>query len=357
MAGFVSGEIVMLENFDPARLVLSALGSHASQPSADARVARLTRRAALSGLGGLGALAGLGACAPAPAPAPKPDAPSLGLDFTKPEDNLTAWVKLVSSLEDGKETCGYFTGIQYADTGPQDVITPLFRIQGFGMSRVTRMPDGRYQNLHREVVYYLDLKEDRILEEWTNPYTGETLEVFHTHNDPVNSYYAPKFTQRFGSEQDGFQTVEFPFILPWDIFGDRAVVAFAVNTRWPSPLPPEKWPREHFGEYYRTSEYFQLHASLADLNNPELQKVDYSGAWQKVAPWHPWMAMAGRPGGIFGVTNVFSLDGVEQLPAHVREYTEQRFPKYLEAPTEWVEPNMTTWETYAQERTPLAARE
>ncbi len=26
------------------------------------------------------------------------------------------------------------------------------------MSRVTKLPDGRYENLHREVVYYLDIE-------------------------------------------------------------------------------------------------------------------------------------------------------------------------------------------------------
>jgi len=306
-------------------------------------------------LGGMGALAGVSAMTACAEPTPG-SAESLNLDFSKAEDNLTAWVKLASSLEDGKETCGFFTGTQYADVGPQEVIKPLFRIQGFGMSRVTRLEDGRYQNLHREVVYYLPLREDRILEEWENPLTGETVEVFHTHNDPVNSHYAPVFQQRFGSEADGFEVVEFPFILPWDIFGDRAVVNFSVNTRWPSPLPPDKWPRENFGEWYRTSEYFQIHASLADLNNPDMLKVPYTGSWQKVAPWHPWMLMDNRPGGIFGVTNVFSLDSVEQLPAHVLAYTKKHYPKWLTAPTEWVEPNMATWETFAAERTPAPVR-
>lgn len=314
---------------------------------------KLSRRSVLGGMGALAGAAAMSACAePKPGPAK-----SLNLDFSRPEDNLTAWVKLASSLEDGVETCGFFTGTQYADVGPQEVIKPLFRIQGFGMSRVTRLEDGRYQNLHREVVYYLPLQEDRILEEWENPLTGETVEVFHTHNDPVNSHYAPTFQQRFGSEAEGFEVVEFPFILPWDIFGDRAVVNFSVNTRWPSPLPPEKWPRENFGEWYRTSEYFQIHASLADLNSPDMMKVPYTGAWQKVAPWHPWMLMDNRPGGIFGVTNVFSLDGVEQLPPHVLAYTEKHYPKWLTAPTEWVEPNMATWETFAAERTPAPPRQ
>ena len=317
-------------------------------------LSQLTRRSALMGVGlgvgmgvGLGSLASLGTTAALAA-----TTKSLNLDFRKPEDNLTAWVKLVGSLESGVESCGYFTGVQYADVGPQEVIKPLFRIQGFGMSRVTRLPDGRFENLHREVVYYLDLKEDRILEQWKNPFTGETVEVFPTHNDPVNSYYATSFKQSFGSKETGIETVEFPFILPWEIFGDRAAVSFSVNTRWPTPLPPAKWPRENFGDWYRTSEYFQLHASLAALNNPDLPKVPYTGGWQKVAPWHPWMLMDNRPGGIFGVTNVFSLDSVEQLPAHVRAYTEKHFPRFLHAPTAWSAPNMTTWETCARERTP-----
>lgn len=312
---------------------------------------QMSRRAALFGLGAMmGGTALMGATALAPQSATA--ANSLNLDFSKPEDNLTAWVKLASSLEDGVETCGFFSGVHYSVIGTQEVIQPLFRIQGFGMSRVTRMPDGRYQNLHREVVFYLDLKEDRILEEWDNPFTGETVEVFNTHNDPVNSYYAPMFEQRFGNPEDGFETVSFPFVLPWEVFGDRAVVSFSVNTRWPSPLPAEQWPREQFGEWYRTSEYFQIHSSLAALNNPDIQKVPYTGAWQKVAPWHPWMLMDNREGGILGITNVFSLDSNADLPPHILAYAEKHYPKFLHAPTEWVEPNMATWETFAKERTP-----
>jgi hypothetical protein len=334
---------IMFRNLDPTRALT--------------RNGKIDRRTALAGIGAMAGaplVAGLAGCAPTPPVTPATK--SLNLDFSKPDDNLTAWVKLVASLESGKETCGFFSGTQYAVIGTQEVIQPLFRIQGFGMSRVTRLPDGRFENLHREVVYYLDPKEDRILETWDNPYTGETVEVFSTHNDPVNSYYATSFKQTFGDPESGQQTVEFPFILPWEIFGDRAVVSFAVNTRWPTPLPPDKWPRENFGDWYRTSEYFQIHASLAELNNPDRLKVPYTGAWQKVAPWHPWMLMDNREGGILGITNVFSLNSTDELPTHVREYTEKNFPKFLHAPEVWTEPNMATWETFAKERTPAPAR-
>lgn len=333
----------MFENFNPTKMALDKRD--------------VSRRSALTGLGAVFGASVLAGCAPAEKPAQQPaKRPSLNLNFTKPEDNLIAWVKLVSSLEDGVETCGFFSGTQYANLGPQEVIVPLFRIKGFGMSRVTKMPDGRYQNLHKEVVFYLDLTEDRIINTWDNPFTGETVQVFHTHNDPVNSYYATSFEQRFGNPETGIETVSFPFILPWEVFNDRAVVSFAVNTRWPSPLPPEKWPREQFGEWYRTSEYFQIHSSLTDLNDPGILKVPYTGAWQKVAPWHPWMLMDNRPGGIIGITNVFSLDSTADLPPEVLAYTEKNYPDYLHAPTEWTEPNMATWETFAKERTPAPPR-
>ena len=156
----------MFKNLDPARAL-----TH------NGKVDRRTALAGFGALAGAPLVAGLAGCAPSSPPS-TPAANSLKLDFSKPEDNLTAWVKLVSSLEDGVETCGYFTGTQYAVIGSQEVIKPLFRIAGFGMSRVSLLPDGRYENLHREVVFYMDLKEDRILETWDNPYTGETVDIF-----------------------------------------------------------------------------------------------------------------------------------------------------------------------------------
>ncbi len=87
-----------------------------------------------------------------------------------------------------------------------------------------------------------------------------------------------------------------------------------------------------------------------------MPKVPYTGAWQKVAPWHPWMLMDNREGGIIGITNVFSVDSTDDLPPHVLAYAEKNYPKFLHAPTEWVAPNMATWETYANQRTPAPAK-
>ena len=281
---------------------------------------------------------------------------TLDLDFKNPNDNLTAWVKLASSLEDGKETCGHYKGTIIAVMGNDQKNIPLFGYEGFGMSRVTKLDDGRYENLHREVSYYTDLRSGQIMEEWYNPFIEENVKVWPVHNDPVNSYYAPTFKQSFGGEGEQ-ETVEFPFILPWEISNDHVVTQFSVHTRWPSPLTKEDWPREYGGKWYKTSELFHIHARMSDLLNPDLDKAHHTGSWTKEAPWIPWMLMGETPGRLLYVTIVRSLESTDDLPVNIREYTEKNFPIHMHAPEKWSEPNMTSFETWVREATPVPLKE
>ncbi len=313
---------------------------------------KVDRRKMLSLSGGAGAAFASGAAFAAG----HAQTDSLNLDFTKPEDNLTAWVKLASSLEDGKETCGYYKGTIVAVMGNDAKNIPLFGYEGFGMSRVTKLPDGRYENLHREVSYYTDLKTGQIIDEWYNPFIEETVKVWPVHNDPVNSYYSTQFSQTFG-EGDQAETVTFPFILPWEVHGDRVVTSFAVHTRWPSPLTKEEWPREYGGKWYKTSEIFHIHARMSELNDPTKMKAMNTGSWTKEAPWIPWMLMGETPGRLMYITTVASLNGTEELPAHIRERTEEQFPIHLSAPDKWSEPNNTSFETWVKEASPVPVKE
>ena len=324
-----------LANLDPAKLLLS-------------------RRQALGfGLSGVAAAGtGLGAGLLGQAAGA---AEAIKFDFTKPEDNLRAWVKLVASLDSGTQTCGYYKGDVIAVTGPEQKNLPLFGYEGFGMSRVTQLPDGRYENLHREISYYTDLKTGEILENWKNPLTGETVKVYPTNNDPVNSYYATSFKQTFG-EAGKQETVEFPFILPWETHGDRVIVTFNVHTRWPSPFTKDKWPREYIGEWYKTSELFQIHTRMSELADPTLKKVYSTSAWFKEAPFMPWMLMDNAPGRLIYNTRIFGLESPEQLPKKIYDYTAKNYPKYLSAPDHWEAPNMTTFETWVTQMSPAPVR-
>ena len=43
-----------------------------------------------------------------------------------------------------------------------------------------------YRLISREGMLYLDFDSGEVLRTWVNPYTGETVDVIHVANDPVN---------------------------------------------------------------------------------------------------------------------------------------------------------------------------
>ena len=60
-----------------------------------------------------------------------------------------------------------------------------------------------------------------------------------------------------------------------------------------------------------------------------------------------------EPGHLFYKTVTRSMpEGVEGLPRHIREYTEANYHDYFTAPTEWREPNVSSYEVYEREMEP-----
>ena len=227
-------------------------------------------------------------------------------------------------------------------------LEPLFGYEGFGMTRTFQVGEYAWQKLHKEVSYYTDLKTGEVMDTWRNPMLDETVKVVHVHNDVVNSNWAP--TYGFGV---GPQKVEFPFVFPWLVMGDNAVVDFGVNTSHKAVLQPDKWPRESHGEITQVLEAIQIHTRISDLIDPKQTAVQATGSWQRISPWLPWMLMGRRPGHLFYKTVTRRMpEGVEALPAPIREYTEAHYPDYFTAPTEWREPNVSSYEIYEREMEP-----
>lgn len=269
-------------------------------------------------------------------------------DPKKPEHNTLAFCKLMSDTRDGIETCGYFKGDVLAYVGPDKRLEPLFGYEGFGMTRTFQIDDYAWRKLHKEVAYYTDLKTGEVIDEWRNPFLDETVRVVQVHNDVVNSTWAPTYSFGVGPTK-----VTYPFVFPWLVMGDNAVVDFGVNTTHRAVLQPDEWPRESHGEITQVMEAIQVHARLPDLLDPKQTRVQASGSWQRISPWLPWMLMGQMPGHLFYKTVTRRMaEGVEGLPQHIREYTEANFPDYFTAPTEWQEPNVSSYEVYEREMEP-----
>lgn len=252
-------------------------------------------------------------------------------DFRNSTDPSAEFLRLRCSLDSSEHKYSWWTATVYAQV-PGEKLKPLLGFEGYNVCRVVKLADGSYQLLTREVSYYKDLKTGKIIEQWDNPYTGKTDDVMHVHNDPVNTPMPPP------------GKASYP--LPWKVMGNDVMVLLDIPLDYPNELSPKEFPEESSGERYIASEHFGFFAKLADMNNPKLKSVPYVNSWFRTGPWLPWMKMGQRPGGLICSGEGKKLDSFADLPAAVQAYTRKHFPKFVDAPTEFVSPNETTWSVY-----------
>jgi len=273
-------------------------------------------------------------------------------DPKNPIDNMNAFVRLLGDASGERDSINWYKGAIFSVIGDEEANKLLLGFEGFSACRTLPQADGTFMNLQREVLFYTDPYTGQILDSWKNPLTQEEVAVVHVYNDPVNSTYAPQFTQKFGDEGEA---ATFPFILPWTFMGDTAMTVFDVNASWKNVLTPDRWPRESSGERVRVCETLTMFLDKKDLDDTSRTSIAYNGAWQRMSPWCPWMLMGQKPGHLFYRSHYRKLlGGIAELPEHLRNYTQQHFPDYLTAPTEWTEPNLTSFETYARDQKPAA---
>ena len=118
------------------------------------------------------------------------------LDFKKPADLLTAYVKVRGSLNPKEETVVYDEGYIYT-VFPNKPIKPIFKFEMYNISRFEKTDSG-YLLITKEMLVYEDLQTEKIISKWYNPLLKDSMEVLHVWNDPVNSEnYASDFDLPF----------------------------------------------------------------------------------------------------------------------------------------------------------------
>lgn len=125
----------------------------------------------------------------APAAAAATSAHGRMLDLTKPADIIEAEIRLGCSPDPNKPRISWMTGkIIGRRQGEPD--RHLIDVQGYNARACSTVTDPKrgpgYRSVTREIMFYLDPVTGKIIDTWANPYTGETVEVIHMFNDPVN---------------------------------------------------------------------------------------------------------------------------------------------------------------------------
>jgi hypothetical protein len=154
----------------------------------------------------------------------------------------------------------------------------LFNVIGINTRQCAQLSDPvrgpGFRSVSREIMVYLDPLTNEIIDQWLNPWTGETVAVIHVANDPVNMR-APTFARR----EDGT-----PHRLRLRSYDDTLVASNEIPLFYLNPLAGDY--QEYVGGHYHAMEIFNTFYRAADLLDSRRTRIGESRiSWQRISGW------------------------------------------------------------------------
>ncbi len=262
------------------------------------------------------------------------------LDPNDPDDALTINRKTMCSTVDGEPITYWWHGKAYSRRqGERDKM--LFLVEGMNVRACTAVSDPErgdgYKLVSRELLLYKDAETGEVLSKWDNPWTGETVDVLHVANDPVN------FTA-YKIGRDGN-----PVTFTGTILGDRWWSTNAVPLFYPNPLASEY--QKEIGGTYHATEMFNFMGDTASLLDSDTRTAEVQVGWVRMSDWLPWMLMEGREGLIYMHTAGRKLDSWDDMSDTMKNEIARHYPDYVgPPPADDARRNETSWIYYKKVR-------
>ena len=294
-------------------------------------------RTTLAGLGGIALLSAAGASLAA-------EAGEGWLDPSDPIETLEIKRKIACSTIDGEVSYYSWSGQAFSRRmGEKD--THLFDVEGMSARTCYKAEDtkrgGGYRLISREILLYIDKDTGEILSQWLNPWSGETVEVYHVENDPVNF-------DHYENDRQGL-----PVIWNGIVNGSMWRVRRNVPLFYRNPLAGAF--QDEVGGKYHATEMFNFFGPADELLSKHTTKSHAMVGWVRLSDWLPWMKMRGREGAIFFHTSGSRVGSVEEMSERMQKYIAQKAPIYRVPPPAGDErPNMTSWSGYMKARKEIA---
>ena len=260
---------------------------------------------------------------------------SLAFELTPGAGQLKAQRKITCSNIDDKPIVYWWYGRMYS-RGQGEADRLLFRVEGMNIRACTSIKDPERGNgfrmVSRELLFYQDPKTGEIMDQWTNPWTGETVEVLHVANDPVN------WGSQYELDSNGNPFQMRSFNVHEDDWWDTTTVPLFYK----NPLGGDF--QKYVGGTYHATEMFNTTGSIKDLTDDSKDTAKASIGWERISYWLPWMKMNGRNGIVYFHTFGKKLDSYDDLPESMKEVIKSTYPKYdRPPPTDDQRKNETSW--------------
>jgi hypothetical protein len=253
------------------------------------------------------------------------------------EEALVWSAKLTcGTTESGVPRYGMWEGKLYS-RAPGEKDRHLFNVVGINTRQCERHEDPvrgpGFRSVSREIMVYLDPRSGEIIDRWQNPWTGETVEVIHVANDPVNMRQP-----RFLRGTDGK-----PISVSLRQYDDTLVSSSEIPLFYENPLGGAY--QDYIGGTYHAMEIFNTYYRAADFIDTKRTRISESRiSWQRISGWLPWMKMRDRPGVMIFNATGFSTFDRSRIPPRLMQVLTARYPEYL-VPPPLGDPrdNETTW--------------
>jgi hypothetical protein len=262
-------------------------------------------------------------------------------DPSNPEDALKIEQRLSCSLVDGKPAYYWFPGNVYSRVpGERDRL--LFKVHGWSARACKTFNDPvrgyGYRAVNRELLVYEDATTGQLLNQWKNPWTGETVDVMHVANDPV-SMREPVFARGKDGKPNPAELRGFNFE------GFNFTGGGAARLYYKNPLGGEY--QENVGGWYHSMEMGTNHVPIDVMLDATKPDVGRNITWMRASKWLPWMKMGDRAGFVYYHTAGTRVDSIEDLPEPFKTAMKTTFKLYQQAPPlDDTRPNMTSWDGF-----------
>jgi len=256
------------------------------------------------------------------------------LDPAQPNDAIEIMRKLQCGPGDGVPAIYRWSGHVYSRVeGERD--RHLFNIEGMNIRQCVALNDAKrgrgYRMVSRELMLYLDPATGEIVRNWKNPWTGETVELFHVANDPVNS------RPTYAMSEDGK-----PYEAKMMRMGDWLMMPVEVPLFYKNPLAGDY--QDFVGNHYQAMEIFDFVMPAKSALDPKTKDINGTVSWVRLSDWLPWMKMGGRAGSMVHNAVGTKVKSFAELPAVLRDEVARNYPTYTAPPPlDDQRPNATSW--------------